>query len=590
MNPSQLAPQALFFGPDSNRLFGFLHPVATTASPTLGVLVCNPFGYESLHAHRSLRAFAVAAAAAGMPAMRFDYTGCGNSNGDEYTPDLIQAWVQSVHLAVDELKRRTGVSQVCLLGLRLGALLATLAAQERQDIACLVAIAPVVQGRQYIREMRAMSAGGDNPVKGRNGEALVEAGGFFFTDSSAQALSAIDLRTLDKAPARRILLVQRDDMPATPRWTDMLRTLGAEVHDQAWPGYAAMMEDPQKTQVPEQMLANTMLQLQAWAKELPVQAPGTIQPLAEPDGQYQTAVFRETLVRLEVHGNPLFGILTMPANGQIGASVLLLNQGCVHHIGPSRLWVSQARTWVRQGMAVLRVDLSGIGESEPHPGQPANYSYPAAAMDEIAVALEYLRQASGGAGCHLVGVCSGAYHAFQSAVTGKALLSAVVINPWIYSVAEAQVQGASDAVAIKDFELDAVSQGFKKKLLSWDRWKKLLSGGVDYRYLGTFVLKRGRQVLLSLWQKLGALVGIRPSTLLSRELGAAVRQGTRLRLVFSEGDQGIAVLLQNAQHTLDSLQSQQKLSMDLIAEADHTFTTFLAREKLLSIVNRHIGV
>ena len=49
-------------------------------------MICNPFGFEEVCAHRSLRHLAGAAAAAGIAALRFDYAGCGNSSGDESDP------------------------------------------------------------------------------------------------------------------------------------------------------------------------------------------------------------------------------------------------------------------------------------------------------------------------------------------------------------------------------------------------------------------------------------------------------------------------------------------------------------------------
>ena len=66
-------------------------------------------------------------------------------------------WVRGsrdVMAAVSELRRRTGVQRVCLLGFRLGALLGALAAPDCEGVCGLMAIAPVVNGRRYLRELR----------------------------------------------------------------------------------------------------------------------------------------------------------------------------------------------------------------------------------------------------------------------------------------------------------------------------------------------------------------------------------------------------------------------------------------------------
>src|SRR5207245_1595647 len=74
----------------------------------LGLVLCNPFGYEAICAHRTLRHFAEAAADAGIPALRFDYDGTGDSVGEDLEPDRLSAWIASVHRAAETLRREAG--------------------------------------------------------------------------------------------------------------------------------------------------------------------------------------------------------------------------------------------------------------------------------------------------------------------------------------------------------------------------------------------------------------------------------------------------------------------------------------------------
>ena len=140
MTPIPVEP--IHFGDKARALAGWFHPVSAAAR--LGVVVCNPFGYEAVCAHRSLRHVATAAAAAGIPALRFDYDGTGDSAGDDLDPARLTAWVASVHQAIDVLKSRATVAQVALFGLRLGVVIAACAAIEREDIAGLIAFAPMI--------------------------------------------------------------------------------------------------------------------------------------------------------------------------------------------------------------------------------------------------------------------------------------------------------------------------------------------------------------------------------------------------------------------------------------------------------------
>ena len=149
----------------------------------MGLVICKPFGAEAMCGHRSLRAFAEMAAAAGVPALRFDYLGTGDSANIDPDADQIEAWCRDILAAVDELRRRTGVTRVCLLGFRLGALLATLAAARSDCVDGLILVAPVISGPRYLRELRTtrlaalLGAAASEPVSDSAGDAAAQGAG-----------------------------------------------------------------------------------------------------------------------------------------------------------------------------------------------------------------------------------------------------------------------------------------------------------------------------------------------------------------------------------------------------------------------------
>ena len=150
------AREPFYFKSANRSLFGWLHTPLPGAPAEVGMVVCKAFGYESVCSYRTVRKLVDAAVAGGTPVLRFDYAGTGDSEELEAGVDQLQAWTADVVAAVGELKRRTGVEQVCLLGLRLGAALAVLAARQTQEVTALALVAPIIEGRRYVSELKTL--------------------------------------------------------------------------------------------------------------------------------------------------------------------------------------------------------------------------------------------------------------------------------------------------------------------------------------------------------------------------------------------------------------------------------------------------
>lgn len=103
-------------------LFGMLH-LPLGASRQTGILLCNSWGTEYLRTYRGLRELAHSLSASGFPVLRFDYGGTGDSGGDARS-SCLNGWVDELGIAALALRAETGCSDLCLLGLRFGALLA----------------------------------------------------------------------------------------------------------------------------------------------------------------------------------------------------------------------------------------------------------------------------------------------------------------------------------------------------------------------------------------------------------------------------------------------------------------------------------
>ena len=420
------AVQALYFGAEQQACFGMLHRATGPAPATHALLICGSIGHEDQAAYRGLRELAQLAARRGCTTLRFDYLGSADSNDTAAGPDCASTNLACVHAAIDTLRAQTDVQRVCVLGLRTGALFAAVAASQRQDVDAFVALMPVSSGRAYVREatLRA-AASGDDAL------ALLEFGGFVLSPQARQELIELDLVRLPNAPASSVMLVHADDRPGDARWLRRLADLGADVTSLCVPDLGALLGGTGDNRIPHDALRDVV----NWVCARPAAPAHTAHcpaPAAPTSGELHLPGLREVPMPFVVDGATMFGILSVPEHAPPRRVVVLLNTGAARRIGPSRLYVDWARHWVRHGTAVLRLDLPGLGDSDALPGQADGEVYAVSTVPMLAAAVARLRQRWGPLECQLLGICSGAFHAFRAAAAGVDVESVVLINQSAY--------------------------------------------------------------------------------------------------------------------------------------------------------------
>jgi alpha/beta superfamily hydrolase len=201
-----------YFGGSSRPLFGVLHE-ARGARRRPGAVLCPPFGQEALRAHRCLRELATRLAQAGFPALRFDYSGSGDSAGEPGEARL-DAWVEDAVAAIEEVRESTGEPRVVLAGLRLGAAVAALAARQARGAAALVLWEPVVDGATHLAGLRAAHAAWIRDHAPGAPLSPDEVLGIPLPAGLASDLAGLRLDGVGAAPARRTLVVGSEESPA----------------------------------------------------------------------------------------------------------------------------------------------------------------------------------------------------------------------------------------------------------------------------------------------------------------------------------------------------------------------------------------
>jgi hypothetical protein len=123
----------------------------------------------------------------------------------------------------------------------------------------------------------------------------------------------------------------------------------------------------------------------------------------------------------------LFGILCMPSGATAvqGPVVVIPNSGVIHRVGANRIYVELARSLADQGIRSLRLDLSGIGESERRAGE---ISLDESVHRDLTEAFDFLAARHNAKSFAMLGLCSGAYDGLQQAVKDRRVVGVVAID------------------------------------------------------------------------------------------------------------------------------------------------------------------
>jgi len=593
--------EALYVPSGERQLFGWLHRPPGAVGARWGLVLCKPFGFEALCGHRSMRAFAGMAAELGIPVLRFDYLGTGDSEEIEPSADQIEIWTRDIANAVAELRRRTGVARICLLGFRLGALLSVLAARQCQ-IDALALIAPVLSGRKYLREARtaqlaaeaAEAASGGAPIASATDGAM-EMNGFPLSAASVSRLAALDIAELELPGISKALLIDRSDLPGARAWSQVLAERGAEVSYHALPGFVEMMlTDPQFASLPSEMLAATG----SWLSTLAMAS----RP-SGPVGRAATFVSRSAVLTLQgaSPGDPgcgdsriteqpvffgadetLFGIVTAPESQETRRrAVILLNAGATYHIGSSRMYVSLARRWAQRGYYVLRMDLSGLGESRARSGCADNNVFPPDAIEDMRAAIDFMSRRYGAREVTLSGLSSGAYHSLRAAVAGLPLHRLLMVN--------AQNYFWDQTMTLEGLQLAEVVHNptiYRERIFSARAWRRVLTGQVNIWRIVRIYLHRPVLALESMLRDIARAAGMRLRHDLGRELEAVITRGVRVVFVFARGEPGVDLLRIEAGSTVRRL--GERCRVRIIDSADHTFSRSGPRQVLEEVLSAEL--
>jgi alpha-beta hydrolase superfamily lysophospholipase len=561
----------LWFGPSSRPLFGWYHAPAPAKRRELSVVVCPPLGPEYFNSYRSLRHLADRLAEHGIPALRFDYDGTGNSAGQDEDSGRESAWIDSIHAAMARLRAESGIECIGLAGVRMGATLAALATRD-VDVSCLALWSPCVSGRDYVRELRAMDLMSASASGARVSPDL-EAGGCVMTGETQRDIARIDLR-LAPPRAGRILHALRDDRPERDL-RDSWSAPGRRIDQQTLPGLAQMLDVPHHARVPHVAIDSIVRWIATEAGQAVAPAPATGTGSSLPDALIGSV--SESFVQFGEHG-ALFGILTEAADGaaKTVGTVLLSNAGATHHVGPGRLYVQLARALAPAGFRCLRLDLPGLGDSDTGEAGLEGQPYVPEATSVIATATDAVAHDGSAAPVIVMGLCSGAHTAFQAALQldRSPVTEAVLINPLAFYYTPGMSLDDAPTLPAGHWRRYASYLG------SVHGWSKLQR--VDLTVLWRVVRALGRS-------RTSSSRSSAPDNRLAGDLERVTSQGKALTFVFSRYDPGYDLLLSGAGRAVRRLARSGQIRLWLIDGANHTFDRRQPRAEMIASITSHLS-
>lgn len=551
------------------RLAGWLHPGRSTRA----VLMVGADGFEGLCTHQSWRAMASMIAALGPSALRFDLPGEGDSLDPAEGSDLLGERMRAIQAAASFLRHELGFKDICVVGLRFGALLALKSlSEEGSSVSKAALLAPPASGRAYVRELKAAARlmAAQKPGCGVS-DSGINLCGFNTEPALADAMSGLVFDPTHVQDGTKALLVCPDAEDADSLRTRLFRDASA-VETMPFDGYEALMAGPTLSRTPWDVLERTA----RWLAE-GAEGPGDAPIPTTPKGLDGEGV-RERRI-LFGPDNELAGVLCEPTRASPNLSpVIFPNAGANNHAGWGRMNVDLARRLALRGVASLRYDAAGVGDSVCMRSGPRPLLYSERHRLDLIRAVDAL-SACGRESPIVVGLCAGAFNGLHAIHRDRRIPRAVLVNMlrmiWHphndLDVEEARTLQSTDIYAAK--------------ALQGGQWKRLFSGEITVSRAVQIAALLGARFSRGALGRLGLDTGIGDDTRRVRTMiRETIARRARIDFVYAEKDAGRDEFVRHLGDEKQAVLRYPGISFSILKDSDHELTPEAARQALFDLI------
>ncbi|MES2263019.1 MAG: hydrolase 1, exosortase A system-associated [Pseudomonadota bacterium] len=283
--------------------------------------------------------------------------------------------------------------------------------------------------------------------------------------------------------------------------------------------------------------------------------------------------YQERALSFTCHGEDLVGIVGVPEQAN-KRGVLIVVGGPQYRAGSHRQFILLARGLAEQGIAVMRFDYRGMGDSG---GAARDFE---AVDDDLRAAVDqFIAAVPGLEEVVIWGLCDGAsaalFYAYQDArVTGL-----VLINPWV------RTSASIAKTTLKHY--------YRARLLDPALWKKIARGQFNFAAAGGALLRLVGSVLSSKTAagapNTAASPGAAPvktaavAPLPQRMQAGLDRFGGKVLLIISGADLTAKEFLDltSASRQWRALLAAPRVTRQDLAGADHTFSRRVWRDQVI---------
>ena len=447
--------------------------------PAGDILVVPPFAEEMNRCRAMVALQARALAEIGIGTLVVDMHGTGDSAGD-FVDATWDVWRDDLARGLAWL-RAFGNGCSSLWGLRLGAIMAVELAKQDGHIAHLLFWQPVLNGKlfytQFLRIRIAAELELPNRIKSTNelreksanGEAI-EVSGYYVGPELALALDRLDLSGPEALKSFETdwfeVLASTDSTMAraNAKAVQEFQAAGAAIQIETVVG-PAFWQVHEREIAPDLVAATTRC-VDAWRAiaASPRVVPSHAHTHTHMHTQTEAAAAPGELVPVTFAcgGDRLAGVIHRAARPGARGVVIVVAGGPQYRAGAHRQFVSMARKLAAQGVAVLRFDLRGMGDSSgTYVGFEQSEPDIRAAVDALLAHEPQISEVV------LLGECESASGILFYAWRDARVKGAVLVNPWVRTE-EGQAQ-----VIIKHYYLD--------RIRSKEFWQLVRRGQFDVR-------------------------------------------------------------------------------------------------------------